>query len=93
MSVLRRFFAMRAAHAGWPGPGFPSALRPVTWWTATVVPVSHSSHSRLVRRGSGFGFVSESCEVDGAGGVECFLRAADGQPGEQDSVFVTVAGG
>src|SRR5271165_6915149 len=28
MSVLRRFFAMRAAHAGWPGPGFPSALRP-----------------------------------------------------------------
>ena len=46
-----------------------------------------------VRRGSGFGFVSESCEMDGAGGVECFLRAADGQPGEQDSVFVTVAGG
>ena len=40
-----------------------------------------------------FGFVSESCEVDGAGGVECFLRAADGQPGEQDGVFVTVAGG
>ena len=37
--------------------------------------------------------MSESCEVDGAGGVECFLRAADGQPGEQDSVLVTVAGG
>ena len=36
MSVLRRIFAMRAAHAGWPGPGFPSSLRPVTWWTATV---------------------------------------------------------
>src|SRR5271157_3047926 len=47
MSVLRRIFAMRAAHAGWPGPGFPSCLRPVTWWTVTVVPVSHSSHSRL----------------------------------------------
>ena len=46
MSVLRRIFAMRAAHAGWPGPGFPSTLRPVTWWTATVVPVSQSSHSR-----------------------------------------------
>src|SRR6266705_4817407 len=46
-----------------------------------------------VRRGSWFGFVSESREVDGAGGVECFLRAADGQPGEQDSVLVAVAGG
>ena len=42
MSVLRRIFAMRAAHAGWPGPGFPSSLRPVTWWTVTVVPVSQS---------------------------------------------------
>ena len=48
--VLRRVFAMSAAHAGWPGPGSPSALRPVTWWTATVVPVSHSSHSRLRSR-------------------------------------------
>ena len=37
--------------------------------------------------------VSKSGEVDGAGGVECFLRAADGQSGEQESVFVTVAGG
>ena len=46
MSVLRRILAMRAAHAGWPGPGFPSSLRLVTWWTATVVPVSQSSHSR-----------------------------------------------
>ena len=26
MSVLRRIFAMRAAHAGWPGPGFPEFL-------------------------------------------------------------------
>ena len=26
MSVLRRIFAMRAAHAGWPGPGFPSVF-------------------------------------------------------------------
>ena len=43
--------------------------------------------------GSGVGFVSESCEVDGAGGVECFLRAADGPPGEQDGVFLAVAGG
>src|SRR4249919_211420 len=50
MSVLRRIFAMRAAHAGWPGPGFPSSLRRVTWWTATVVPVSQSSHSRLRSR-------------------------------------------
>src|SRR5205823_9303402 len=50
MSVLRRILAMSAAHAGWSGPGFPSALRPVTWWTATVAPVSHSSHSRLRSR-------------------------------------------
>ena len=49
-SVLRRILAMSAAHAGWPGPGFPSALRPVTWWTATVVPVSQSSHIRLRSR-------------------------------------------
>ena len=49
-SVLRRMRAMSAAHAGWPGPGFPSALRPVTWWTATVVPVSQSSHIRLRSR-------------------------------------------
>ena len=37
--------------------------------------------------------MSESGEVDGAGGVECFLRAAGGQPGKQDGVFVAVAGG
>ena len=52
MSVLRRIFAMRAAHTGWPGPGAPSSLRPATWWTATVVPVSQSSHSRLRSRDS-----------------------------------------
>ena len=37
--------------------------------------------------------MSQSCEVDGAGGVECFLRAADGESGEQDGVFVAVVGG
>src|SRR6266704_1628679 len=30
-SVLRRVFAMSTAHAGWPGPGVPSCLRPATW--------------------------------------------------------------
>jgi hypothetical protein len=50
MSVLRRILAMSEAHAGWPDPGLPSSLRPVTWWTATVAPVSHSSHSRLRSR-------------------------------------------
>src|SRR5437588_10989749 len=50
MSVLRRILAMRAAHAGWPGPGFPSWLSPATWWTATVAPCSHSSHRRLRSR-------------------------------------------
>ena len=43
----------------------------------------------LIRRG----FVSEACEVDGAGGVEGFLRGADGESGAQDGVFVAVAGG
>jgi hypothetical protein len=43
--------------------------------------------------GSRFGFVSERCEVEDACGVECFLRAADGEPGEQDGVFVAVADG
>ena len=43
--------------------------------------------------GSGFGFVSGRCEVDGAGGVEGFLRCADGESGAQDGVFVAVVGG
>jgi predicted enzyme related to lactoylglutathione lyase len=43
--------------------------------------------------GSGFGLVSGHCDVDDAGGVECFLGAADGQSGEQDGVFVAVSGG
>src|SRR6266852_3049646 len=42
---------------------------------------------------SGFGFVPDAGEVDGAGGVEGFLRASDGEAGEQDGVFVAVAGG
>jgi len=35
----------------------------------------------------------EAGEVDGAGDVECFLGCADGESGEQDGVFVAVAGG
>jgi hypothetical protein len=31
MRVLRRILAMRAAHAGWPGPGLPSCLSAATW--------------------------------------------------------------
>ena len=50
MSVLRRILAMRAAHAGWPGPGLPRLASAVTWWTATVAPCSHSSHRRLRSR-------------------------------------------
>ena len=67
MRVLRRIFAMRAAHAGWPGPGVPRSASLATWWTATVVPCSHSSHRRLrsrrisslrgVRTGTGAGSV------------------------------------
>jgi putative transposase len=45
MRVLRRIFAMRAAYAGWPGPGLPRLASPATWWTATVALCSHSSHS------------------------------------------------
>ena len=37
MRVLRRILAMRAARAGWPGPGLPSWLSAATWWTATVM--------------------------------------------------------
>ncbi len=47
MRVLRRIFAMRAAHAGWPGPGLPSWLSAATWWTATVAPCSHRSRHHL----------------------------------------------
>ena len=50
-------FAMRAAHAGWPGPGLPSCLSAATWWTATVVPCSHSSHLPVQRQRSGPGNV------------------------------------
>jgi hypothetical protein len=39
------------------------------------------------------GFVSESGEVDGAGGVEGFLGCADGQPGAKEGVFIALAGG
>ena len=35
----------------------------------------------------------EPGEVDGAGGVEGFLRGAGGEPGDQDGVLVTVVGG
>ena len=48
--VLRRFLVMRAAHAGWPGPGAPSRASLATWWTSTTVPCPHSSHLRLRSR-------------------------------------------
>ena len=32
-------------------------------------------------------------EVDGAGGVECFLGCSGGEAGAQEGVFVAVAGG
>jgi hypothetical protein len=37
--------------------------------------------------------VSDAGEVDGASGVEGFLRAPGPEPGEQDGVFVAFAGG
>src|SRR5215468_6597573 len=50
MRVLRRFLAMRAAHAGWPGLAVRSWASLATWWTVTVAPWSHSSHRRLRSR-------------------------------------------
>jgi hypothetical protein len=35
--------------------------------------------------------MSETGEVDGAGGVECFLRGSGGAAGEEDGVFVAFA--
>ena len=43
----------------------------------------------LIRRG----FVSEACEVDGAGGVEGLLRGAGRESGAQECVFVAFPGG
>ena len=37
--------------------------------------------------------MAEAGEVDGAGGVKCFLRGADGEPGDEDGVLVAVVGG
>ena len=39
-----RFFVIRAAHAGWSGPGRPSRTSLATWWTTTRPVFSHSSH-------------------------------------------------
>ena len=39
------------------------------------------------------GLVSEACEVDGAGGVEGFLRGAGRESCAQECVFVAVGGG
>src|SRR6266536_1236864 len=43
--------------------------------------------------GSRAWFVAEPGEVDGAGGVEGFLRGAGGEAGAQDGVLVAVVGG
>ena len=37
--------------------------------------------------------MAEPGKVDGAGGVEGFLRGAGGEPGAQDGVLVAVVGG
>jgi hypothetical protein len=43
--------------------------------------------------GSEGGLAAEADEVDGAGGVEGFLRGADREPGDQDGVLVAVVVG
>ena len=43
--------------------------------------------------GQGAGSWPEAGEVDGAGGVEGFLRGADGEPGDEEGVLVAVVGG
>src|SRR5690348_14648753 len=42
--VLRRFLAMSAAQAGWPGPGSPRLVSLRTWCTSTLPGSPHSSH-------------------------------------------------
>ena len=73
------------------GPGLPGRVR-------GPARVADSSQPGLTLVGdtvssSGSRFGAEPCEVDGAGGVECFLGAADGESGEQEGVLVAVAGG
>jgi len=80
---LRHVGSLLAAEALQPGR---SARNHLLW-------LAHSQGLKwvapLIRRG----FVSEACEVDGAGGVEGFLGRAGRCPGEQDGVFVAFPGG
>ena len=48
--VLRRFFAILAAHAGWPGPAAPRLASLRTWWDSTLPGLPHSSHRRVRSR-------------------------------------------
>src|SRR5689334_4495942 len=65
-----------------------------------ALPVAHNRDARALSGwlrkffgGSGRRLVPEPGEVDGAGGVEGFLRSAGGEPGDQDGVLVMVVGG
>ena len=80
MRVLRRILAMRAAHAGWPGPGLPSRASAAMWWAATVAPCSHSSHRRLRSRwiSSLYGVAARV----GAGSWMIARRSREGYPAE-----------
>ena len=59
-------------------------------WVLSLVGDSVSSSGWL---GSWAWCVAEAGEVDGAGGVEGFLRGAGGEAGAQDGVLVAVVGG
>ena len=48
--VLRRFLAMRAAHAGWFGPAAPRLVSFLTWCTSVLPGSPHSSHRRVRSR-------------------------------------------
>src|SRR5262245_66059661 len=67
--------------------------------STAMVPVSAASLSGWRRKflggepGSWAWFVIEPGEVDGASGVEGFLRGADRESGAQDGVLVAVVGG
>lgn len=55
MSVLRRVLAMRAAHAGWPGPSSPERLEagPMGGKAASRAPRAHSPPRYALRRTPG----------------------------------------
>ena len=79
--VLRRFLAMRAAHAGWFGPAAPRLASLLTWCTSTLPGSPHSSHRRVRSR-----WISSLRGWGAGGGMRsartAFLSRDQGNPAE-----------